>query len=136
MRFMVLVKANKDSENGVMPDPKALTEMGKYNEQLIKAGVMLAGDGLYPTSKGKRVRFEGPKKTVIDGPFTETKELLAGYWVWQCKSIEEALEWLKRAPFDGGIEIELRPIYELTDFPEVPDAVRKQEESFRAAKKV
>jgi hypothetical protein len=132
MRFMVLVKASQESEAGVMPDEKALVEMNKYNEQLIKAGVMLAGDGLHPTSKGKRVRFEGTRRTVIDGPFTETKELLAGYWIWQCKSVEEAVEWLKRAPFDGGTEVELRPIFELEDFPVVPDEVRKLETEFKA----
>jgi hypothetical protein len=132
MRFMVLVKASQESEAGVMPDEKALVEMNKYNEQLIKAGVMLAGDGLHPTSKGKRVRFEGTRRTVIDGPLTETKELLAGYWIWQCKSVEEAVEWLKRAPFDGGTEVELRPIFELEDFPVVPDEVRKLETEFKA----
>lgn len=116
MRFMVLVKANKDSEAGVMPKEDELAEMGKYNEELVKAGVMLAGDGLQPSSKGTRIRFEGKKRTVIDGPFAETKELLAGYWIWQCKSKEEAIEWLERAPFDGGAEIELRPLFELDDF--------------------
>src|SRR5262245_5848128 len=98
MRFMVLVKANKESEGGAMPDEKRLAEMGRFNEQLVKAGVMLAGDGLHPSSKSKRVRFEGSKKTVIDGPFAETKELVSGYWIWQCKSLDEAVEWLKRAP--------------------------------------
>src|SRR3954466_5267036 len=107
MRFMVLVKANKDSEAGVMPDEKMLTEMNKFNEQLVKAGAMLAGDGLHPSSKSKRIRFDAGKKTVIDGPFAETKELVSGYWVWQCKSMEEAVEWLKRAPFGGGAEVEL-----------------------------
>ena len=102
MRFMVMVKANKDSEAGVMPDEKLLTEMGKFNEELVKAGVMLAGEGLHPSSKGARVRFSGAKRTVIDGPFAETKELIAGFWLWQVKSMEEAIEWLKRAPFDGG----------------------------------
>src|SRR5229473_325441 len=102
MRVMVLVKADKNSEKGVMPSEQILTDMGKFNEELVKAGVMLAGEGLKPTSKGKRVRFDGKKRTVIDGPFTETKELVAGYWVWQVKSIDEALEWLKRAPYDGG----------------------------------
>jgi hypothetical protein len=135
MRFMVLVKASKESENGVMPDEKLLIEMNKYNEQLIKAGVMLAGDGLHPTSKAKRVRFEGSKKTVIDGPFAESKELVGGYWIWQCKSVEEAVEWLKRAPFDGGVEVELRPIFEMSDFPVVPDAVKKTHEAFVASKK-
>ncbi|MBK7864218.1 MAG: YciI family protein [Archangiaceae bacterium] len=126
MRFMVLVKANKDSENGVMPDAKIMTDMGKYNEQLIKAGVLVAADGLRPSSHGKRVRFDGSNRTVIDGPFAETKELIAGYWVWQCKSLEEAVEWLKRAPFGGGVEIELRPIAEMADFADAPEFVKKQ----------
>ena len=102
MRFMILVKADKDSEAGVLPSEQLLTEMGKYNEELVKAGVMLAGEGLHPSSKGARVRFSGGKRTVIDGPFTESKELIAGFWLWQVKSKEEAIEWLKRAPFDGG----------------------------------
>jgi hypothetical protein len=118
MRVMVIVKANKESEAGVLPDTELLAKMGKYNEQLVKAGVMLAGDGLQPTSKGKRVKFSGDKRTVIDGPFTETKELIAGYWLWQVRSMDEAVEWLKRAPFDGGAEIEIRPVYEATDFGE------------------
>src|SRR5207245_11137191 len=112
MRFMVLVKANKDSEAGVLPDKKILTAMGKFNEELVKAGVMLAGEGLQPSSKGVRVRFDGKKRTVIDGPFAETKELVAGFWLWQVRSREEAIEWLKRAPFDGGTEIELRQVFE------------------------
>jgi len=116
MRFMVLVKASKESEAGVMPAEKDLGAMAKYNEELLNAGVMLAGDGLQPSSKGARVRFEGKKRTVTDGPFSETKELLAGYWIWQCKSKQEAIDWLKRAPFDGGTEIELRQIFELSDF--------------------
>jgi hypothetical protein len=116
MRFMVLVKASKESEAGVLPDEKMLAAMGNYNEELVKAGVMLAGDGLQPTSKGARVRFEGKKRTVIDGPFAESKELIAGYWVWQCKSKEEAIDWLKRAPFDDGAEVEIRQIFELSDF--------------------
>jgi hypothetical protein len=116
MRFMVLVKASKESEAGVLPDEKILAAMGKYNEELVKAGVMLAGDGLQPSSKGARIRFDGSKRTVIDGPFTETKELIAGYWIWQCKSKDEAIEWLKRAPFDEGAEVEIRQIYELSDF--------------------
>jgi hypothetical protein len=115
---MVIVKAGKESEAGVLPDAESLTKMEKYNEQLVKAGVMLAGDGLHPTSKGKRVRFSGEKRTVIDGPFTEAKELIAGYWIWQVRSMEEAVEWLKRAPFDGGAEIELRPVFEAADFGE------------------
>src|SRR3954449_35732 len=118
MRVMVIVKANEDSEAGVMPSQELLTEMGKFNEELVKAGVMLAGEGLHPSSKGKRVRFAGGKRTVIDGPFTEAKELVAGFWIWQVKSMDEAVEWLKRAPFDGGAEIELRPIFEEADFLE------------------
>jgi hypothetical protein len=116
MRFMVLVKASKESEAGVLPDEKMLAAMGNYNEELVMAGVMLAGDGLQPTSKGVRVRFEGKKRTVIDGPFAESKELIAGYWIWQCKSREEAIDWLKRAPFDDGAEVEIRQIFELSDF--------------------
>jgi hypothetical protein len=115
---MVIVKASKESEAGALPDTEILTKMGKYNEQLVKAGVMLAGDGLQPTSKGKRVRFSGEKRTVIDGPFTETKELIAGYWMWQVRSMDEAVEWLKRAPFEGGAEIEIRPVFEAADFGE------------------
>ena len=130
MRFMVLVKADKASEGGALPDEKMLAEMGKFNEELVKAGVMLAGEGLQPSSKGKRVRFSGQQRTVIDGPFTETKELIAGFWLWQVKSIEEAVEWLKRAPFDGGTEVEIRQVYEAGDFPaEVlppEDAAREQ----------
>jgi len=118
MRVMVIVKASKESEAGALPDTEILTKMGKYNEQLVKAGVMLAGDGLQPTSKGKRVRFSGEKRTVIDGPFTETKELIAGYWMWQVRSMDEAVEWLKRAPFEGGAEIEIRPVFEAADFGE------------------
>ena len=112
MRVMVIVKASKESEAGVLPDTEILSKMGKYNEQLVKAGVMLAGDGLHPTSKAKRVKFSGEKRTVVDGPFTETKELIAGYWLWQVRSMDEAVEWLKRAPFDGGTEIEIRPVFE------------------------
>ena len=118
MRFMVLVKANKASEAGILPDEQMLGAMGKYNEELVKAGVMLAGDGLQPSSNGARVRFEGEKRTVIDGPFTETKELVAGYWIWQCRTKEEAIEWLKRAPFAEGEEVEIRQVYELSDFGE------------------
>ena len=118
MRVMVIVKASKESEAGALPDTEILTKMGKYNEQLVKAGVMLAGDGLQPTSKGKRVSFSGEKRTVIDGPFTEAKELIAGYWMWQVRSMDEAVEWLKRAPFDGGAEIEIRPVFEAADFGE------------------
>lgn len=115
---MVMVKATKESEAGVLPSTELLTKMGKFNEQLVKAGIMLAGDGLKPTSKGNRVRFSGAKPTVIDGPFTETKELVAGYWLWQVRSMDEALEWLKRAPFENGEEVEIRPLYEAADFGE------------------
>jgi hypothetical protein len=118
MRVMVIVKASKESEAGVLPDTEILSKMGKYNEQLVKAGVMLAGDGLHPTSKAKRVKFSGEKRTVIDGPFTEAKELIAGYWLWQVRSMNEAVEWLKRAPFDGGTEIEIRPVFEAADLGE------------------
>jgi hypothetical protein len=129
MRVMVIVKANEDSEAGVMPSTELLTAMGKYNEELAKAGIMLAGDGLHPSSKGKRVRFSGDKPTVIDGPFAETKELIAGYWVWQVKSMDEAVEWLKRAPFGGGTTIELRPIFEMEDFgAEMTPELREQEQ--------
>lgn len=132
MKFLVIVKADKDSEAGVMPSEALLTEMGKYNEELVKAGVMLAGEGLHPTSKGKRVKFSGSKRTVIDGPFAETKELIAGFWLWQVRSMEEAVEWLKRAPFDGGTEIELRPIFEADDFgAEFTPELRAQEERLR-----
>jgi len=134
MRVMVIVKANKDSEAGVLPNKEILTKMGNYNEQLVKAGIMLAADGLHPSSKGKRVRFSGEKRTVIDGPFTETKELIAGYWLWQVKSIEEAVEWLKRAPFDGGTEVEIRPVFEAEDFgAEFTPELREQEERLRRA---
>src|SRR2546423_1512797 len=112
MRFMVIVKANKESEAGILPDQKILTAMGKYNEELVKAGVMLAGEGLQASSKGARVKFDGAKRTVTDGPFSETKELIAGFWLWQVKSKAEAIEWLKRAPFDGGTEIEIRQVFE------------------------
>ena len=133
MRVMVFVKENEQSEAGVLPDEKILTEMGKYNDELIKAGVMLAGDGLYPSSKGKRVRFSGDQKTVIDGPFAETKELIAGYWIWQVRSMDEAVEWLKRAPFGGGTEIEIRPIFEAEDFgAQFTPELREQEARQRA----
>lgn len=131
MRVLVVVKANKESEAGVMPDKKMLTEMGNFNEELVKAGIMLAGEGLHPSSKGKRVRFSGEKKTVIDGPFSETKELIAGFWIWQVKSMDEALQWLKRAPFRDG-EVEIRPIFELDDFgEEFTPELRAQEERQR-----
>ena len=109
MKVMVIVKATKNSEAGVMPSEKLLTEMGAFNEELVKAGIMLAGEGMHPSSRGKRVRFEGSKRTVTDGPFAESKELIAGFWLWQVKSMDEAVEWLKRAPFDGGTELEIRP---------------------------
>jgi hypothetical protein len=133
MRVMVIVKADKNSEAGIMPSKQLLTEMGKFNEELVKAGVMLAGDGLHPTSRGKRVRFSGQQRTVIDGPFAESKELIAGYWLWQVKSIDEAIEWLKRAPFDGGTEVEIRPVFEAADFgAELTPELRAQEERVRA----
>jgi hypothetical protein len=136
MRFMVMVKATKDSEAGVLPDEKLLADMGKYNEDLVAAGVMLAGEGLHPSSKGARVHFSGNKRTVIDGPFAETKELIAGFWLWQVKSKEEALEWLKRCPnpFPGGeSEVELRQLYEADDFgAEFTPELRAQEERLRA----
>ena len=132
MRFMVIVKANKDSEAGALPDKKILTDMGKFNEELVKAGVMLAGEGLHPSSKGARVRFDGAKRTVTDGPFAETKELVAGFWLWQVKSKAEAIEWLKRAPFDGGTEIEIRQVFETADFGEnLTPELREQEERHR-----
>ena len=132
MRVMVIVKANKDSEAGVMPDTTMLTEMGKYNEQLADAGIMLDGAGLHPTSNGKRIRFSGKDRTVIDGPFAETKELIAGYWLWKVKSMDEAIEWLKKAPFDGGTEIELRQIFENEDFgAEFTPELRRQEDAIR-----
>jgi hypothetical protein len=130
---MVIVKANKDTEAGVMPSEQLLKEMGNYNEQLVKAGIMLAGEGLQPTSKGKRLRFSGDKRTVIDGPFAETKELIAGFWLWQVRSMDEAIEWLKRAPFDGGTEIEIRPLFETEDFgEEFTPELREQEARIRA----
>jgi hypothetical protein len=133
MRVMVLVPANEDSEKGVMPDEKLLTEMGNYNEELVKAGVMLAGEGLHPTSKAARVRFEGDKRTVIDGPFTESKELIAGYWLWQVRDMDEAIEWVKRAPFESGVQIEIRPVFETEDFGEaMTPELREQEERLRA----
>src|SRR6187549_2495357 len=133
MRVMVIVKATKGSEAGVMPSEKLLTDMGKFNEELVKAGVMQAGDGLHPSSKGKRVRFSGANRTVIDGPFAETKELIAGFWLWQVKSMDEAVEWLKRAPFDGGTEVEIRPLFEADDFgKEYTPELRAQDEKLRA----
>ncbi len=134
MRVMLMVKANKDSEAGVMPKQKLLEEMGKFNEELVKAGVLLAAEGLQPTSKGKRVRFSGAKRTVIDGPFTETKELIAGFWLWQVRSMEEAVEWVKRCPnpFEGESEIEIRQVFEADDFgSELTPELRKREERMR-----
>ena len=132
MRFMVIVKANKDSEAGVLPSKEILTEMGKFNEQLVKAGVMLVAEGLQASFKGARVKFSGSNRTVIDGPFTETKELIAGFWLWRVKSKEEAIEWLKRAPFDGGTEVEIRQVFEAEDFgPALTPELRKKEERLR-----
>ena len=132
MRFMIIVKASKDSEAGVMPSEQLLTDMGKFNEELVKAGVMLAGEGLHPSSKGKRVRFSGNKPAVIDGPFAETKELVAGFWMWKVKSMDEAVEWLKRAPFQDT-EVEIRPVFEAEDFgAELTPELREQEERLRA----
>src|SRR5712671_1769161 len=135
MRFMIMVKATKDSEAGVMPDEKILTEMGKFNEELVKAGVMLAGEGLQPSSKGARVRFSGAKRSVIDGPFAETKELVAGFWMWQVKSKQEAIEWVKRCPnpMPGESEIEIRQVFEAEDFgAEFTPEAREQEARLRA----
>ena len=132
MRVMVIVKADKNSEAGIMPSREILTAMGKFNEELVKAGVMLAGEGLHPTSKGKRVKFSGGKHTITDGPFAETKELIAGFWLWQVRSMDEAIEWLKRSPFDGGAEIEIRPVFEADDFgAEFTPELRQQEERIR-----
>ena len=134
MRVMVIVKATKDSEAGVPPSTELLTAMGKYNEQLVKAGIMLAGDGLQPSSRGKRVRFSGDKRSVIDGPFTETKELIAGFWIWQVRSMDEAVEWLKRCPnpMPTESEVEIRPIFEATDFGEnLTPELREQDKRLR-----
>ncbi len=134
MRVMVIVKANEDSEAGLMPSEQMLAAMGQYNEALAKAGVMLAGEGLHPTSRGKRVRFAGRQREVIDGPFVgQTKELVAGFWLWQVSAIEEAVDWLKRAPFDDGTELEIRPLFETDDFgKEFTPELRAQEERIRA----
>ena len=135
MRFMVMVKATKDSEAGILPDEKLLADMGKFNEELMKAGVMLAGEGLQPSSKGARVKFAGGKRTVVDGPFAETKELIAGFWLWQVRSMEEAVEWVKRcpSPHDGEAEIEIRQVFEAEDFgSEFTPELREQEERMRA----
>ena len=135
MRFMVLVKANKDSEAGVPPDEKILTEMGKFNVELEKAGVLLAAEGLQASSKGARVKFSGAKRTVTDGPFAETKELIAGFWLWQVKSLDEAIEWLKRAPFQEG-EVEIRQVFEVEDFgPALKPEFKEQEKRLRAKAK-
>jgi hypothetical protein len=134
MRVIVIVKASKESEAGVMPDVKMLAEMGKYNEELVKAGIMLAGEGLHPSSKGKRVRFSGTKRTVVDGPFAETKELMAGYWLWQVKSMDEAVEWLKKCPnpHNEESEVEIRPVFEADDFgAELTPELREQEQRLR-----
>lgn len=134
MRVMILIKADKDSEAGVMPSEQLLTEMGQYNEELVKAGIMLAGEGLHPSSKGARVRFEGKQRSVIDGPFAETKELLAGFWLWQVRSMEEAIEWVKRCPNPMGVssEVEIRPVFESEDFgAEFTPELREQEERLR-----
>ncbi len=128
MKVMVLVKASPESEAGEMPGTELLTEMGKFNEALVRAGIMLAGEGLHPTSRGARVRFDGKQRMVIDGPFAETKELVAGFWLWQVRNLDEAIEWIKRAPFDGGVEIELRPVFEADDFGEaLTPELREQE---------
>ena len=132
MRFMVIVKADKNSEAGVMPNEKLLTDMGKFNEELVKAGVMLAGEGLQPSSKGVRVKFSGGKQTVTEGPFAETKELVAGFWLWQVKSLNEAIQWLKKAPFEDT-EVEIRQVFEAADFgDEFTPELREQEERLRA----
>ena len=133
MRFMIIVKASQDSEAGKLPSQELLAAMGQYNEELAQAGVMLAGEGLHPSSKGKRVRFEGDRRIVINGPFPETKELVAGFWLWQCQSMDEAVEWLRRAPFDGGAEVEIRQVFEAEDFGEAfTPELREQEERLRA----
>jgi hypothetical protein len=133
MRVLVIVKASKESEAGQMPSQQLLAEMGRFNEQLAEAGVMQAGEGLHPSSKGKRVKFSGSQKTVIDGPFAETKELVAGFWIWKVNSIDEAVDWLKRAPFQEGAEIEIRPIFEAEDFgKELTPELRAREERLRA----
>lgn len=133
MRVMVIVKTNEDSEAGIMPTEKMLADMGNFNEELVKAGVMLAGEGLHPSSKGKRIKFSGSNRIVTDGPFAETRELIAGFWMWKVKSMEDAVQWLKRAPFDGGAEIEIRPVFEAEDFgDEFTPELREQEDRIRA----
>jgi hypothetical protein len=132
MRVMVIVPGDKNSEAGVLPDKELLTKMGKFNEELAKAGIMLAGEGLHPTSKAKRVKFEGDKRIVTDGPFTESKEIIAGFWLWQVRSMEEAVEWIKKAPFGGGVEIQIRPVFESEDFgAEFTPELREQEQRLR-----
>ena len=136
MRVLVVVKASKESEAGQMPSEAILREMTKFNEELVKAGVMQAGEGLHPTSKAKRVRFSGAQRTVIDGPFAETKELIAGFWLWKVKDMNDAVAWLKKAPFDGGTEVEIRPIFEAEDFgKELTPELRQQEERLRELSK-
>ena len=133
MRVMVIVKADQQSEAGILPKQELFEQMGKYNEELVKAGIMLAAEGLQASSKGKRVKFSGTKRTVIDGPFTESKELIAGFWLWQVRSMEEAVEWLKRAPFDGGTEIEIRQVFEIEDFgAEFTPDLKEREARLRA----
>jgi len=133
MRCMVIVKGNKDTEAGILPSSEILNAMGKFNEELVKAGVMLAAEGLQPTSKGKRVKFSSTKPTVIDGPFAETKELIAGFWLWHVKSIDEAIEWLKRSPFGGGAEVDIRPLYEIEDLdPVSTPEIRERDKRLRA----
>ena len=133
MRFIVIVKANKDSEAGVMPPPELFEKMGKYNEELVKAGVMQAGEGLLPSSKGLRMKFQGTSRTITEGPFPQPEQLVAGFWLWKTKTREEAIEWLKRAPFDGGVEIEMRQIASLEDFGDaVPEDVKQREQQMRS----
>jgi len=133
MKVMVIVKASPESEAGVMPDTGLLAEMGRFNEALVKAGVMLAGEGLHPSSRGVRVRFDGRRRSVVDGPFAESKELIAGFWLWQVRNLDEAVEWIKRAPFDGGAEIELRPVFEAEDFGEAMTPELREQEARLAA---
>jgi hypothetical protein len=133
MRVMVIVKASEDSEAGIMPSQEMLTEMDKYNQELVKAGIYLAGEGLHPTSKAKRIKFNGGQRLVTDGPFAETRELIAGFWLWKVNSMEEAVEWLKRAPFDGGAELEIRRLFEMEEFgDELTPELRASEERIRA----
>jgi len=133
MKVMVLVKASPASEAGEMPGTELLTEMGRFNEALVKAGILLAGEGLHPSSRGARVRFDGRQRTVIDGPFGETRELVAGFWLWQVRNLDEAIGWIKRAPFDGGAEIELRPVFEADDFGDALTPELREQEARLAA---